>query len=91
MWTRNKDFFIVETFVSLPQENVAIVRKYTKAVAIPSVSQVNLSNMNQLFQISDPGKLQVIHVREVFSKSVSLKTGAASFMASTVSEGFEYN
>ena len=90
MWTRNKIFFFVETFVET-QGNVAIVRKYTKAVAIPSVSQVNPSNMNQLFQISDPVKLQLIHVREVFGKCVLLKTGAASVMASTVSEGFEHN
>ena len=46
--------------------------------------------MNQLFRIGDPGKLQIIHVREVFDKCVLLKTGSASFLASTLSEGLEH-
>ena len=62
---RNKDFLIVEKFVSLTQEKVANVRKYTKAVVIPNIAQVSLTTMNQLFQIRNPGKLQVFHVREV--------------------------
>ena len=40
--------------------------------------------------MSDPGKLQVIHVREVFGECVLLKTGAARSMTSTVSEGSEH-
>ena len=91
VWTKKRDFFFVETFVSLPSQTIAVVRQYKNVEVLPSSSFPMDQRMNHLYQLSNIGKLQVLDARKAFGKCVLRRTGYKSFSASLVSEGFEHN